>query len=131
MLNDLFRYTNPDFRVGFHSFTPHVSRVARILDVAFDNETYASQRRPKINETETGYALEFELPGFRREDVEIAVEDFVLKVTAKRGEKVYESSATLPRGFDAAGVTAKLEEGLLRIDLTKSELAKPRKIEVK
>ena len=87
-----------------------------------------------------------DLPGLKKEDIEISIEDNVLTVsgerkfeeskdngTFRRVERAYGSfrrSFTLPRGVDPAKVEAKFEDGVLTLNIPKSEMSKSRKIAV-
>lgn len=99
-----------------------------------------------IYEDKDRMVLEADLPGLKREDVEIAFENNVLTL---RGERKFEKrdntdgyhrversygsflrSFALPQTVTAEGATADLEDGTLRITLPKREESKARKIEV-
>lgn len=90
--------------------------------------------------------LEAELPGMRRQDFEISVENNILTL---RGERKFEKKAegdnyhrversygsftrafTLPPTITADGATADFENGVLRVSLPKREETKARKIEI-
>ena len=97
-----------------------------------------------IAETEDGYVLEAEMPGVSRDGLEITVENGDLTIVGRH--KAYESPGVLlygeSRGTDfrrtfeidpsinAAGITAKIEQGVLTLHLPKAEVVKPRKISV-
>jgi HSP20 family protein len=104
---------------------------------------------PAVDIRETGDTLSLlvELPGLKREDVEITLENHVLTI---RGERKFEKdvkeedyhrieraygafmrSFTLPRNVEIDRVKAGFEDGVLRIDLPKAEAAKPRRIDIK
>jgi HSP20 family protein len=93
--------------------------------------------------------VEAELPGFRKEDVEITMENSVLTFTAQRSEQTKEGgedkrdwllrerrfnrvqrSFTLPHTVDGQSVKAALTDGVLTITLAKREETKPRKVPV-
>jgi len=91
--------------------------------------------------------VDAELPGFKKEEVEITMENQMLTISAeKRQEKTQEQkseyllnerrydrfmrSFTLPSTVDEKKVGAKLSDGVLHITLDKREESKPRKIEV-
>ena len=93
--------------------------------------------------------VEAELPGFRKEDVDITLENQTLAITAERssekkeaGEKKddwllherrytrFQRSFTLPPTVDEQHVQAKLNDGVLTIVLNKREETKPRKVQV-
>ena len=101
-----------------------------------------------VHEDENHLYFEVELPGFRKDDVDITLEDSTLTITAERkvektdGEDkrdtllherryTYFSRAfTLPPTVSGEDVQAKLEEGVLHLTLNKREETKPRKISV-
>lgn len=82
--------------------------------------------------------VRMELPGIRREDISMELENAVLSVEAKRekdaetGREALELQRTVTVGddIDAENISAKLEDGLLTIQLPKREQSKPRAITV-
>ena len=100
-----------------------------------------------IHETNDAYVLEADLPGLKKEDIEVqVVEDRItLKGTRKREENAeskgyrryeravgqFERSFRIAGGVDASKVEAKFEHGVLTVTLPKPEEAKPRQIDVK
>jgi len=103
--------------------------------------------RADILESDTEFQVRMELPGVSREDLEIDLENDTMKVTAKRenpeddgfrslrseipGKAVLRRSFTIGRGIDRESIKAGLEAGVLTITLAKSEIAMPKRIEVK
>jgi HSP20 family protein len=101
---------------------------------------------PGVNifETKDDYVLEAEVPGVTKDGVEITVEGNELTIVGRRekedlkAEAIYrESSAAdyrrvfeLDPAIDTAKIDAKVEQGLLTIQLPKSERVKPRKVTV-
>jgi HSP20 family protein len=99
-----------------------------------------------IQETEDGYRLQAELPGLTRDDVQITLENNVLRLSGERKfekdvqkegyhriERTYGSFArsfALPQQVNGEGVQAAFENGLLTITVPKAEQAKPRKIAI-
>jgi len=100
-----------------------------------------------ISEDEKEYLIRAELPGLRREDVKVTVENGVLSIS---GERKYEKEEqnrkfhrierafgsfvrifAIPDGADAAKVTAEFKDGVLSVHLAKDEKTKPRAVEVK
>lgn len=118
---------NRSFDLGFHSFRGFDS----LIDRLFNDVGYSTARHFNIDETDDQYTMNLELPGFKQGDLEVTLEDGVLQVSAKRGERSYQQSVTIPRGVDVDKIEARLEDGLLSIVLPKSQLAKPRKIAIK
>jgi HSP20 family protein len=86
-----------------------------------------------------------ELPGMRREDIQISLHDGTLTISGERkrensnGEKAerteryigtFRRSITLPARVDANKVTATYRDGILTVTLQKAEEAKPKQIQV-
>nr|CRH04569.1 class I heat shock protein [Candidatus Magnetococcus massalia] len=103
--------------------------------------------RVDIFEDESYVILRADLPGLKREEVQIQVESGRLTLAGERRftdlekrdnyhrvERSYGSFSRtfqLPRSTDVEGIAAKLEEGVLEVTLPKKEAARPRTIEVK
>jgi HSP20 family protein len=99
-----------------------------------------------IQETEEGYRLQAELPGLTKEDIQITLENNVLRLTGERKferearkesfhriERTYGSFSrafALPNQVNAEGVQASFENGILTLMVPKAEQAKPRKIAI-
>lgn len=118
---------NADFSLGWHSFRDF----DRLFDHAFGNALYSTARHFDIEENEQAYVLTLALPGFKPGDLDVSLERETLTVRAKRDERSYEQSVTIPEGVDQDKVEAKLEDGLLTVTLGKQAVAKPRKVTVK
>jgi HSP20 family protein len=99
-----------------------------------------------IQETTDGYKLEAELPGLTKDDINITLENNVLRLS---GERKFEKDAkkenyhrvertygtftrafALPQQVNPEGVHAAFENGILTITVPKAEQAKPRKIAI-
>lgn len=90
--------------------------------------------------------VKVELPGLKKEDIELSLHDGVLTVSGERknereqkdGEAFrseryfgrFQRSVTLPTPVDAAKVSAAYKDGILTVTLPKAEEAKPKQIEV-
>jgi len=97
-----------------------------------------------ILETGDGYLLEAEMPGVNRDGLEVTVENGQLTIQGRRaprevkGQQIYRESRPwdyrrvfeLDPSIDTSRVTAKIDQGVLRLHLPKSESLKPRKIAV-
>ena len=97
-----------------------------------------------VEETEDAYTVEIDLPGVRRDDVDIQLVDRVLTVTGEVKEKErtgmlrrrtrrvgqFHYSVTLPGDVDADDVSAQLHDGVLTVRLAKSPEARPRRIAI-
>ena len=100
-----------------------------------------------IAEDDKQYLIKLELPEVDKKDLNVTVENGVLTVSGERKaetedkslkyhrvERVYGSfsrSFTVPQDTDASKVTAEFKDGVLRVQLAKSEQARPKSIEVK
>jgi len=91
-----------------------------------------------VYETEQERVIRLEMPGVRKKDVEIELENAVLAVKAKRmeksdsGESTYDLSRSVSVGddIDPDKIHAQLENGILTIRLPKREQAKPKLITI-
>lgn len=88
-----------------------------------------------------------EVPGLKKEDIEISVHENIISISGeRREEKKYEGAQTsreerffgrftrsfkLPKTVDVSGVKAAYKDGILTVTLPKTEEAKPRQIEIK
>jgi HSP20 family protein len=86
-----------------------------------------------------------ELPGMRKEDIDISLHDGTLTISGERtressnGEKAerteryigaFRRSIALPTRVDADKVSATYQDGILKVTLPKAEEAKPKQIQV-
>src|SRR4051794_2401950 len=86
-----------------------------------------------------------ELPGMRKEDIDISLHDGMLTIAGERqissgeGENAerterfsgkFRRSISLPTRVDAGKVNATYKDGILTVTLPKAEEAKPKKVEV-
>jgi HSP20 family protein len=99
-----------------------------------------------IQETEEGYRLLAELPGLTKDDINITLENNVLRLSGERKferdvkkesfhrvERTYGAFSrafALPQQVNSEGVQASFENGVLTITVPKAEQAKPRKIAI-
>jgi HSP20 family protein len=121
----------------------------RLVDTFFRPAEEAADRswtpRVNIQETQESYRLEAELPGLTKEDVQITLENNVLRLAGERKldeetkssyqriERVYGSfsrSFALPMQVDTEKVEASFQNGILTITVPKAEQAKPRTISI-
>ncbi|MBI1317665.1 MAG: Hsp20 family protein [Candidatus Hydrogenedens sp.] len=99
-----------------------------------------------FREEKDHYVLEADLPGLKKEDIELSVVDNVLTIKGNRsGEEwkqnggyrsiersfgSFQRSFGIPGGVDQSKAEASYTDGVLRVTLPKSESAKPRQIAV-
>lgn len=97
-----------------------------------------------LYQTNDNFVAHVELPGMRKEDIEISLHDGILTIAGERklgvgAENVQRSeryigkfrrSITLPTRVDVNNVSASYRDGILTVTLPKAEEAKPKQIKV-
>ena len=100
-----------------------------------------------IREDADHFYVEAELPGFKKDEIDITLENQTLTIAAQRGEENrreskgelllherrysrFQRSFTLPPTVNEGSVNARLADGILTITLNKREESKPRRIQV-
>lgn len=97
-----------------------------------------------VKETENALTLFVELPGIKKDGIDISLENGVLTVSGERRidadqesyrrvERLYGNFSRafrIPRDVDATRVQASYESGVLQLELPKVEAAKPRQIKI-
>jgi HSP20 family protein len=150
----LIRYQAPEF-----SAWPALDRWSNLrdqLNSLFDLPVWADQNRQSqlftgwapaldLYQTNDNVVALVELPGMRKEDIEISLHDGTLTVAGERqtsasnGEKAerteryvgsFRRSITLPVAVDLHKVSANYRDGILTVTLPKADEAKPKRIEV-
>ena len=139
------RYNRPfaDLANDFENIIEHV-----FGDSANSTSTTSTLApRANVYEVDSGYSVELELPGVDPETVNVELNEGTLEISGDKnveleveGRKTLESerrSGSFKRTFkfsiqlDAEKITAGFKNGILTVDLPKSEKVLPRKIEVK
>jgi HSP20 family protein len=124
----------------------------RTTDRANNNrqeEMTVAQWAPLVDiiEDDKEYLIKAELPEVKKEEVKVTVENGVLAISGERTiekeekgkkyhrvERAYGSfvrTFALPDDADANKVNAEFKDGVLKVHLAKSEMAKPKQIDVK
>ena len=97
-----------------------------------------------VTEISDGYMLEIEMPGVKKDGLEISVENNELTIIGRRSLPAVEGTLmhreSRPENFrrafeidpsiDASKISAKIDQGLVTLTLPKAEHVKPRKIAV-
>ena len=97
-----------------------------------------------VTEIADGYTLEIEMPGVKKDGLEILVQDNELTIIGRRSLPAVEGMLihreSRPENFrrvfeidpsiDANKISAKIDQGLVTLTLPKAEHVKPRKITV-
>lgn len=135
------------FRDPFRDF----ERIQRDLWLGFANQAADSHARcapaMDVSETADAVTVRAEIPGLKREDIEVLVEDGVLILRGNRkapedqegrkfhrremGSGRFQRRFRLPREVAPDAIEAKLSDGVLELTLPRREETRPRRIEVK
>ena len=86
----------------------------------FVKQDYTINYNSPDHEDESGnYCLELELPGIKKEDVKISVENNILEIKAERKDRntLVARKYTLSKNVDSDKISAKMEDGILTIIL--------------
>jgi HSP20 family protein len=128
-------------------------RMRRMLEQTFGEFGWPSQLIERegwsplvdIEETDDAYVLEADLPGVRREDVDVELVGTELMITGEvkqrehkgtvrrraRRSGRFEYRVGLPAQVDPEKIEARLKDGVLEVRVPKSERAQRRRIELK
>ena len=103
--------------------------------------------RVDIAETDKAFVIKAEIPEVNKEDVKVTVDNGVLTIRGERKQEKEEEGKkfhrierfygsftrtfTLPDNVDETKVTASFTDGMLNLQIPKTEKAKPRAIEVR
>lgn len=88
----------------------------------FMTEALRTSRSPSTNFTqdESAFTLSFDVPGIAKDQLTIAIEGTVVRITSKEGaSRNVRAAYELPQEIDAAASEAKLENGVLTLKLAK------------
>lgn len=99
-----------------------------------------------ISESQDNYVVKAELPGMKKEQIDLEVEDNVLAI---KGERKFEKTDkgedyhfversygsfyrrfALPKNVDSEAIRAEYKDGVLEITIPKREEVKPQKVEI-
>jgi len=138
----------------FHQLSSLRDEIDRLFESPFSalNEglqPFMSGWSPALDlyDDKDNFLVKAELPGMKKEDIEIQLHDGVLTLSGERKqEKKFEGSdihrserfvgkfqrtLTLPSQVDVDKVKASYQDGILTVTLPKSEAAKPKQIQIK
>ncbi len=128
----------------FPEFDQLQAQVGELLESALSGDAAPWVPAVDIEETDDAWIVEAELPGVDKNDVNIEMNDNELVVRGEIKEREregilrrrtrrvgeFEFRVTMPSQADADAIDAKLEHGVLRIRVPKTEESQPRRIEI-
>lgn len=119
----------------------------------FDNARYPAGRddawtpRVDVRETEDSFEVNVELPGMKKEDIDIGLQEDRLTIKGQKDtqeetnnkkyyirERVcgkFERSFTLPENVDKDKIEAKFTDGVLKLELPKTEVPQQEEVKIK
>ncbi|MBT5716657.1 MAG: Hsp20/alpha crystallin family protein [Opitutae bacterium] len=107
----------------------------------FQNLGIQNNFEPNYYEDDKKLVIEFILPGYSRDQVELQVDNNILKLETKdssdeekksnfKTTKKFKQNFQIPNHYDTSKITAKLHDGILEISLSKKISPKPKKIKI-
>jgi len=153
-MNSLIRWNRPDLAAwpNFGRLTDLRDEIDRLFDSPLAELARTSQilsgwtPAMDLYEDKDNFVVKAELPGMKREDIEVSLHEGSLSISGERkseekhahGEVYrteryfgrFQRTVTLPTPVAADKVKAAYKDGVLTITLPKTEEAKPKQIEV-
>jgi len=139
----LVQYTRPG--LGWPTF----GRLANLqdeLDRLFDGPSQSWGPTLDVHEDKEGYTIEVELPGMKREEIEVTLQNDSLVISGERKSEIlkeetavhrqeryfgkFSRALTFPTAVAGDKVKASYKDGVLSITLPKADEAKPKQITV-
>lgn len=130
----------------FRSFDDDFERMFNRMARRFERDVARFDMRSDVTEDDTRYLVDVDLPGVRKEDIDIAVSGNSVTVQAQFGDRdgggqgkrlqkertVGECfrSFTFPSEIDVAKASASFEHGVLTLSLPKADGARPKHLRV-
>ena len=145
---------NRDFPVarGLHSFQREMNRMLDQFfrgDIFDEGEGREALFTPAVDfsETKDSYVIKAELPGLKKEDVKVTLNNNIVTITGEKKSEyekkegsyhrversfgMFERSIAIPGAIKSDAIDAKYTDGLLTLTLPKTEEAKQKTIDVK
>jgi HSP20 family protein len=123
-----------------------LSNLQEELDRLFESPLTSWAPALDVHEDKDGFVVRTELPGLKREDIEVSLHDGALIISGERkAEKVeegvevhrqeryhgkFQRALTLPVPVAADKIKAQYKDGVLTVTLPKVEEAKPKQIDI-
>jgi len=127
--------------------------IDRLFDSFFGRRSLISERESvftpavDVEETESSFIIRAEVPGMKKEDIKVTIDENGLTISGERKREKEEKGKTyhrveisygkfkryipFPKEVEPDKAKAKCKDGILEIEVPKSEKAKPKEIEIK
>ncbi|AJQ91855.1 Heat shock protein Hsp20 [Propionibacterium freudenreichii] len=128
-----------------HDLTTRMNQLVQSALGDFPNRVASLWAPPvELEETEGSYVLEADLPGVKEDDVDLELRGNELSIHGEVKERErtgilrrstrqvgqFEYRVTLPADVDPDQVNATLRDGVLRVEVAKTEATQPRRIQI-
>jgi HSP20 family protein len=141
----LIRYAYPQTQASaafnrlFDLGAPTVGHFESLLGDFLGDTVGYHQPAVDLYEDEHNFYVRFELPGIRKDQVDLELENSVLTITgeeeteeeSKVSRTQFERSISVPDGVALEKVSAEMKDGILMVTMPKAESHKPRQINVR
>ncbi|MGY1836351.1 Hsp20/alpha crystallin family protein [Blastococcus sp. SYSU DS0510] len=128
----------------FRELDELTDRVNSLWEAGVDGGLQGWAPLADVEETDDAYVVEIDLPGVKRDDIDIQLDDRQLTVSGELKEKEragvlrrrtrrvgrFSYAVTLPTEVDSDEVQARLDDGVLTVRVPKAAQAKPRRIQI-
>jgi len=122
-----------------------------IFDLFFNDDSFTFRNtslKTNLKETENEYQLDLIIPGFKKDDIDITIDNNILKISSKKEKSnktdddefirqeyfysSFEKHFKLPENINVDDIQAKQEDGILKISIPKGkEINVQKQIEIK
>ena len=151
---NLLRWQKPEMSAwtGFNGLSTLRNEIDRLFETPLTELARASHllsgSAPAVDiyEDKDNFVVKAELPGMKKEDIDVTLHDGSLSISGERTSEekwedaeVYRSerffgrfqrTVSLPSSVNASGIKAQYKDGVLTVTLPKAEEAKPKQIDV-
>ncbi|MDP4612049.1 MAG: Hsp20/alpha crystallin family protein [Opitutales bacterium] len=123
----------------FHPAAPALGRLGSLFDDLFGGSAELNQTAADLYEDAHNYYARLELPGVKKKEIDLELENSVLTISGATSEDTdeakrrfsFQRSISVPDGVALDRVSASHEDGILTVTMPKVEVRKPRQITVK
>lgn len=137
----------------FKEITSLREEIDRLFDSFFGRKTFITEREHvfspavDVEETEDAFIIRAEVPGMKKEEIKVTVDENGISISGERKREKEEKGKTyhrmeisygkfkryipFPKEVQPDKAKAKCKDGILEIEVPKSEKAKPKEIEIK
>ena len=151
---NVLRWQRPELSTwrGFNGLSTLRNEIDRLFEAPLTELARASHllsgSAPAVDiyEDKDSFVVKAELPGMKKEDIDVSLHDGSLSISGERKSEQkwedaevyraerffgrFQRTVTLPAAVNAAGINAQYKDGVLTVTLPKAEEAKPKQIDL-